>query len=139
MKGIVLASHGEFAKGLADSATFFMGDDIEQLEYCCLCQDSSLEEFTARLKAAMARVDSGDGVVVLADLLGGSPCNQAIAQLREQVDLIAGMNFPVLLELLSARMGGEVDMESLIARGRTGLCDVRPILTSQGVDEDDEV
>lgn len=138
MKGIVLASHGEFAKGLADSAAFFMGDDIGQLEYCCLRQDSSLEEFTARLEAAMARVDSGDGVVVLADLLGGSPCNQAIAQLREHVELVAGMNFPVLLELLSARMGGEVDLESLIVRGRTGLCDVREILAAQGADEDDE-
>ena len=53
MKGIVLLSHGSLARGLADAATFFMGDSIEQLEYCCLRQDSSPDEFAEELKRAI--------------------------------------------------------------------------------------
>ncbi len=71
MKGIVLLSHGSLARGLADAATFFMGDSIEQLEYCCLRQDSSPDEFAEELKRAIEKVDTGEGAVILADLFGG--------------------------------------------------------------------
>ena len=66
MKGIVLLSHGSLARGLADAATFFMGDSIEQLEYCCLRQDSSPDEFAEELKRAIEKVDTGEGAVILA-------------------------------------------------------------------------
>ena len=89
MKGIVLLSHGSLARGLADAATFFMGDSIEQLEYCCLRQDSSPDEFAEELKRAIEKVDTGEGAVILADLFGGTPCNQAarlLADLRWYVE-----------------------------------------------------
>lgn len=138
MKGIVLTSHGTLAQGLAHAATFFMGDPVEQLTYCCLKQDSAPEEFGRELKEAIMRVDTGDGVVILADLLGGTPCNQAVRLLNDKVDLIAGMNFPILLELLTGRMMGDVDLAALMENGRSGICDVKAVLGQSAYDEEEE-
>ncbi len=138
MKGIVLVSHGDMAKGMAHSATFFMGDSIEQLEYCGLRQDQSPEDFAQELAVAIAKVDSGDGVIILADLFGGTPCNQSVQQLGDNVELIAGMNFPMLLELLSERMSGDVDAVQLAEKGRMGLINAKELLASMTTDDEDE-
>lgn len=137
MKGIVLLSHGDFAKGMAHSATFFMGDNIPQMEYCCLQQDTSPEDYAEELKGAMERVDSGEGLVLLADLFGGTPCNQSIPLLNDRVELIAGMNFPLLLELLTARMGDGFTAQALAERGRTAVMDVKELMAQQICDEDE--
>ncbi len=138
MKGIVLVSHGDMAKGMAHSATFFMGDSIEQLEYCGLRQDQSPEDFAQELAVAIAKVDSGDGVIILADLFGGTPCNQSVQQLGDNVELIAGMNFPMLLELLSERMSGDVDAIQLAEKGRMSLINAKELLASMTMDDEDE-
>lgn len=138
MKGIVLVSHGDMAKGMAHSATFFMGDAIEQLEYCGLRQDQSPEDFAQELAAAVAKADSGDGVFILADLFGGTPCNQAVQQLGDKVELIAGMNFPMLLELLSERVSDDVDAVQLAEKGRRSLINVKELLASMTMDDEDE-
>lgn len=138
MKGIVLISHGLLAQGLAHAATFFMGDPVEQLAFCSLRQDSAPEEFARELKEAVETVDTGDGVVILADLFGGTPCNQAAQLLNDRVDLISGINFPILLELLTARMAGEIDLAALIERGRSGVSDVKALLSRSAYDEEEE-
>ena len=139
MKGIVLISHGELAKGMAHSATFFMGDSIQQLEYCCLEQDTSPDKYAEELAGAIERVDSGEGVVILADLFGGTPCNRAAMGLNDRTELIAGMNFPLLLELLTARMGAAVDTAALAESGRSAICDVKALLATQTSDDEDDV
>lgn len=138
MKGIVLISHGFLAQGLAHAATFFMGDQVEQLAYCCLQQDSAPEDFAGELRQAVAHVDAGDGVVILADLFGGTPCNQAAQLLNDRVDLIAGMNFPILLELLTARMAGDIDLAALVRQGQSGISDVKALLNQSTYDEGEE-
>lgn len=65
------------------------------------------------MKRAIEKVDIGEGAVILTDLFGGTPCNQAARLLDDRIDLISGMNFPVLLELLTARMAGEIDVAAL--------------------------
>ncbi len=138
MKGIVLVSHGDMAKGMAQSATFFYGDDIPQLTWCGLRQDQSPEEFADELKKAVAQVDDGDGVVVLADLFGGTPCNQAILCMNDNTECIAGMNFPMLLELLSDRMGEVPGPNGLAEKGKSGIYDVKEFLAASAADEEDE-
>lgn len=138
MKGIVLMSHGDMAKGMAQSATMFFGDNIEQFTYCCLKPENSPEDFALSLQEAIKQVDSGEGVILLADLFGGTPCNQAIFQLNENVELIAGMSFPLLMELLGQRLSDEVDVNSLIEKGQTSLVNVKKILEANSVDDDED-
>ena len=137
MKGVVLISHGEFAKGLADTATFFFGDDIPQLAYCCLHQEDDFDEFGLRIGEKIQEVDTGEGVIVLADLFGGSPCNQAMRYVNENVDLLAGVNLLMLIETLTSRMG-DVDVDTLISNGQQGVVNVKTMLAASMLYDEDE-
>jgi PTS system mannose-specific IIA component len=132
MKGIILVSHGKMAEGMADTCRFIMGEGIEQLEALGLKQGESPEEFGVRLQEAAARADTGDGVIILCDLFGGTPCNQAMLLMSDTVDVIAGMNFPLVLELLTARMAGSPAIDSLIENGRQSLQNMRYALQEPG-------
>lgn len=136
MKGIVLVSHGDMAKGMAQSATLFFGENIEQLTYCCLQASDNPENFNEVIKEAINKVDTGDGVVIMADLFGGTPCNQSITLLNDSIELIAGMNFAMLLEVLATRFN-EINIDSLVSTGQTGVCNVK-IALQNSLDEDDE-
>lgn len=138
MKGILLISHGEMAKGLMHSASLFFGGEIEQLDYLCLYEGDSAEEFGEKIKDKLEKLDTGDGVIVLADLYGGTPCNQAIHSLEDQIDVIAGMNLGILVQLLSDRLYGTVQTSELIEAGRNSIVDIRDMLKKQnntGFDE----
>ena len=139
MKGIVLISHGEMAKGLADTCRFIMGSSLAQLEYCCLLMGESPESYGARLHKAITDADSGDGVYVFADLYGGTPCNQAIMQLNDGIELLAGVNLPILLEVMTARLSDDsADTEQIIEKARMNLLDVRKAIASVTAQEGDE-
>ena len=69
--------------------------------------------FVSRLvETSIREVDSGEGVFILADLLGGTPCNRSMYSAGEKVRLITGLSLPMLLSLLSSREDG-MDMDSL--------------------------
>lgn len=136
MKGILLISHGEMAKGMADSARLFFGDEIAQLDYLCLCVGDSPDDFGERIRQKAEALDTGDGVIALADLYGGTPCNQAISLLNDKLDLIPGMNFSMLMQLLSDREYGEIDVPSLIQAGKDGIIDIKEMLSNMPAEDD---
>lgn len=127
MLGIVLISHGGMAEGMMDSAKMFFGE-LEQVTACGLQPADSPEEFDGRLQAAIEKVDSGEGVIVLADLLGGTPANRSAYKASKNVQIITGMNLTMLLELLGLRLSGEISVESLIETGQNGIVNLNQLL-----------
>lgn len=121
MIGIILISHGMMAQGMYESSKMFFGENIEQFEYISLEADQLPEEFSEKLKQSMKKVDTGDGILILCDLLGGTPYNQAFSLLNENMDILTGMNFSMLLELLAARIQGEINLNHIIDVGRNGI------------------
>lgn len=122
MIGILLISHGDMARGMAHSATMFFGDNIEQLDSLGFQQEDNLIDFEAELGRKIQQLDTGDGVIVLADLFAGTPAHKTTSFLSENVKVICGMNFPMLLELLSLRtMEPAPDWETLMQVGRDGI------------------
>ncbi|MBR0230533.1 MAG: PTS mannose transporter subunit IIA [Erysipelotrichaceae bacterium] len=122
MVGIVLASHGKMCEGMLDSASLFFGDNIEQLVACPLFPDEGPDDYDLKLQKAIQDVDTGDGVIVMVDLFGGTPSNRSIYVISDKVMVITGMNFTMLLELLGARMGfDEVDVHALMETGKEGI------------------
>lgn len=124
MIGIVLASHGDFSKGMHSAAKLFFGEDIEQLTDIGLYAGEGPECFHEKLVKAIKEVDSGEGVIILTDLLGGSPCNQTYDLQSDKVTVLSGVNFTLFLELLGLRMSGEIDVEQLIQTGKDGIVNV---------------
>ncbi|MCR5449749.1 MAG: PTS sugar transporter subunit IIA [Solobacterium sp.] len=137
MIGIILASHGPMAEGLLHTSEWFFQDQ-KQLEALCLTPDTSPEMFTERLGEAISRVDSGDGVLVLCDLLYGSPCSCTANLLSGNVEMITGMNLGILLELLGSRENGTPDIAALVGTGRDGIVNFKELLAGQTEDSQEE-
>lgn len=128
MKGIVIASHGHLADGMLDALKLFSGN-IEQVEAIGLFPEQDIDDFYSKLLNAVDRVNKGDGVTIFLDLLFGSPCNVS-ARLysehpeKDNLDIITGMNLPLLMEYCHAREF-EVEIDNIINIGKNGILDFK--------------
>ena len=103
MIGLVLVTHGRLAAEFITAMEHVVGPQ-EAIAPICIGPVDDMESRRADIAAAIARVDDGDGTIVLTDLFGGTPSNLAISLMRsEQIEVIAGINLPMLIRLASAR------------------------------------
>ena len=102
MVGIVVATHGRLAEELLSTAEGIVGV-LPQARAVSIGAGASMEEQRARLGEAIQAVDSGDGVLVLTDMFGGTPANLALTFLDERIDVVTGVNLPMVLKLATAR------------------------------------
>lgn len=136
MKGILLISHGMLAKGMYETAKMFYGEeDLKQVDYLSLMLEDSVDSFDERLEAKLRALDDGDGVIILADLFGGSPCNRAAKQLGESTEVISGMNLAMYMELLGQRLNGHYDLSALIQTSKDNILNVRTSLGNTAEDD----
>lgn len=109
MVGIILASHGEFAKGIMQSGSMIFGEQ-ENVKAVTLMPSEGPDDIRAKMKDAIASFDNQDEVLFLVDLWGGTPFNQANTLFEEHKDkwaIVAGMNLPMLIEAYGARLSME--------------------------------
>ncbi len=113
MIGLVLVTHGRLAEEFRAALEHVVGAQ-ERLETLCIGPDDDMERRRADIIAAIDRVDEGDGVIVLTDMFGGTPSNLAISAMEPgRVDVIAGVNLPMLVKLASVR--GTSRLEEAVA------------------------
>ena len=138
MVGVLLISHGNMASGIKSSLNMFFGDEIPQLDTLCLSENTSPESFGEEIGNKIKELDTGNGVVIFADLIGGTPCNQAFKYISSKVALIGGMNLPVIMEFLGQRLNeidlNTFDFNNLLDTGRCALNRCELIVS----DDDDE-
>ena len=104
MIGIVIAAHGHLAEELANTARQIVGE-LPHVSTCSVAPGASSEELREHICAAVNAVDGGDGVLVLADLFGGSPCTQSLMLCQKQhLEVLTGVNLPMLLKANSLRL-----------------------------------
>ena len=116
MIGVVIVTHGRLAHEFRAALEHVVGPQ-EQLETISIGPDDDLDERRADMLSALARVDNGGGVVVLTDMFGGTPSNLAISAMeRDNVEVIAGVNLPMLVKLASVR--GESSLEEAIMQAQ---------------------
>jgi len=132
MIGILLMSHGKMAEGMLESSKLFFGDDIPNIKALTLAPEDNPELFDERIKEAVAEVDDGSGVIAMVDLLGGTPSNRSMFVLNDRMQVITGMNFTMLLELMGRRFSAEdvseIDIEELMQIGRTGIANLNKLM-----------
>lgn len=103
MIGLVLVTHGRLADEFVTAMEHVVGPQ-KQVLTVAIGPDDDMEARRADIRAAIAEVDSGRGVIVLTDLFGGTPSNLAISLMeRGRIEVIAGINLPMLIRLESAR------------------------------------
>jgi mannose PTS system EIIA component len=106
MIGLVVATHGRLAQELLATAEQIIGP-LPQTTSCSVEPGTGADELQKRLHEAIGRVDQGDGVLVLADLFGGSPCTQSMALCQKaNLEVVSGVNLPMVIKASSLRHEG---------------------------------
>lgn len=103
MIGIVVVTHSDLAKELISVAEHVVGKQ-ENIVGICIHPEDEVEGCRARIIDAVKHVNTGAGVIVLTDMFGGTPSNLAISvMIPDEVEVIAGVNVPMMVKLLSVR------------------------------------
>jgi PTS system mannose-specific IIA component len=103
MIGLVLVTHGRLAEELRLAMEHVVGAQ-RHCAAVCIGPDDDMERRRAEIHDRIEEVDTGDGVVLLTDMFGGTPSNLAISQMdRRGVEVIAGVNLPMLVKLAKVR------------------------------------
>ena len=116
MIGLVLVTHGRLASEFITAMEHVVGPQ-ERIEAICIGPEDDMEGRRNDIADAIARVDAGRGVIILTDLFGGTPSNLAISLMRSQtIEVIAGVNLPMLIRLEGARK--TMDVRAAVAAAR---------------------
>ena len=108
MIGIVIVTHGALAVEFRAALEHVVGPQ-PQLETISIGPEDDKESRRSEILAAATRVETGDGVVILTDMFGGTPSNLAISVMDEmKVEVIAGVNLPMLIKLATVRADVEL-------------------------------
>lgn len=103
MIGLVLVTHGRLALEFIYAMEHVVGKQ-SQIEAVCIGPEDKMDVRRADIAAAIAKVNVGPGVIILTDMFGGTPSNLAISLLQEgQVEVVAGLNLPMLVKLARIR------------------------------------
>lgn len=103
MIGLVLVTHGRLAEEFVAAMEHVVGPQ-ENVRSISIGPDDDMEKRRKDILRAVVDVDSGDGVVLLTDMFGGTPSNLAISIMdKAKVEVIAGINLPMLIKLASLR------------------------------------
>ena len=116
MIGLVLVTHGHLADELIGALEHVVGPQ-PQVASVCIGPDDDMERRRADIVNSVQETDSGDGVVVLTDMFGGTPSNLAISIMeRANIEVIAGVNLPMLVKLSSVR--DELELGEAVAKAQ---------------------
>jgi len=116
MIGLVLVTHGHLAEEFVRAMEHVVGRQ-EAVATVCIGPNDDVERRRKEIAEAIKTVDSGDGAIILTDLFGGTPSNLAISLMEAgRVEVIAGINLPMLIRLAGARKGSTVQVAVGAAR-----------------------
>ncbi len=120
MIGIVIVTHGNLATEMLAAVQHIVGQQTH-IRTVCIGPNDDVDLRSSEITAAIKAVDLGDGVVLVTDMFGGTPCNLALAHLRkDKVEVLAGANLPSLIKLIGLRIDAPLDqaVDEAIKSGR---------------------
>ncbi len=117
MIGVVLVTHGRLAQEFIEALEHVVGPQ-KNMAAVCIGPEDDMERRRREIVERVAEADQGDGVVLLTDMFGGTPSNLAISVLDQgRVEVIAGVNLPMLIKLASLR--NSEPLASVVAQAQT--------------------
>ena len=121
MIGVLIVAHGELGESLVAAVTHVLGARPPQFDVFPVAADDDPLVLLPRARDAVAAVDTGDGVAVLADLYGATPCNLAVKLADAgHVEVIAGVNLPMLVRAFTYRTKS---LDTLVRKAISGGCE----------------
>lgn len=133
MIGLVLVTHGRLAEEFRNAVEHVVGPQ-DNFGTIAIGADDDMEQRRSDIVEAVASVDTGAGVIVLTDMFGGTPSNLAISVMEPgRVEIIAGVNLPMLIKLTSVRKGDDMAqaLDEAQAAGRKYINVASQLLSSK--------
>ena len=133
MIGMVLVTHGQLATGFRAALEHVVGPQ-SQLETVTIGPEDDMEQRRGDILNAVSRVQDGAGVVLLTDMFGGTPSNLAISVMDGgRIEVICGINLPMLIKLASLRDTASLDQAVTEVRdaGRKYITVASKVLTGK--------
>ncbi len=132
MIGVVVCTHGPLADALLETAKMIVGE-FPACATVSVRQGDGMDTILADLRAAVRAVQAGDGVVLLCDMFGGTPSNLSLSLLGDDVEVVTGVNLPMLLKLFTSREG-DLGVVAALARehGRQNILVAGELLHGKG-------
>lgn len=113
MTGILLVTHANLGHTLIETIEFILGGPQDNLSCVSINIQEDPETLRKKIKKELLKVTSDSGVIILTDMFGGTPSNLSYSFLEEgKVEVISGVNLPILLRAVTAR--SKLDFETLI-------------------------
>lgn len=139
---ILLISHGSIAQSYVDTLSMITGECPTGIIACSINGGDLRSSLEKKIIDAMKQLANPDGVLVFADLFGGTPCNAAITEFLgkyERIQLLAGFNLAMLFEAVSNRcISIEQAAEEIEHAGRAGIVNVNKRILTDSRQEDNE-
>ncbi len=105
MIGVLITTHGNLGQEFIKAVELIKGD-LKGVLHLSMDQTKGVEELKKEIATALKKLDQGQGVLILTDLFGGTPSNISLSFLKEgKVEVVTGVNLPMLLRLSEAREG----------------------------------
>ena len=101
MVGIVLVTHGRLAHELAETTKIIVGKGVEHIVPISVGWNDDMADIQKTISSAIAKVDQGQGVLILTDMFGGTPSNISLSFLSEKVEIVTGVNLPMLIKIVN--------------------------------------
>jgi len=140
--GILVVTHGRLASELVTAAEMIVGE-IPNVTAVSIGWHDNPDEAQEDIRSAIERVEGGQGTVVLTDMFGGTPSNLSLAFLEEgRVEVITGVNLPMLIKLVSLREGEQIDLgavaRQISAQGKESIYLASDLLAAKKEKETEE-
>jgi mannose PTS system EIIA component len=101
MVGILIVTHGKLAQELMETTKIIVGKSIEHVVPITVGWNDDMADIQKIISSAIAKVDQGEGVLILTDMFGGTPSNISLSFLSDRVEIITGVNLPMLIKIMN--------------------------------------
>lgn len=142
MIGILIVTHGQLGRELLTAAEMIVGE-IPNVAPVSIGWHDDPHDAQKEIEDGIRRVETGNGTVVLTDMFGGTPSNLSLAFLEKgRVEVVTGVNLPMLIKLVSLRSAEGVDLERAVrevsAQGKESICLASDLLAAKGGQKEEE-
>lgn len=108
MIGLVLVTHGKLAEEFRHALEHVVGPQTA-FETVCIGPEDDMDQRRLDIMTAVSRAEGGHGVIILTDMFGGTPSNLSISVMEDRrIEVIAGVNLPMLIKLAGIRSGNDI-------------------------------
>jgi mannose PTS system EIIA component len=101
MVGILIVTHGRLAQELLETAKIIVGKTAEYIVPISVGWNDDMADIQKIISSTINRVDQGEGVLILTDMFGGTPSNISLSFLSEKIEIITGVNLPMLIKIMN--------------------------------------